>query len=863
MTERSFVVLKFGGTSVNRLERWETIAAVARERLAENLRPVLVCSAISGVTNLLEALLDSAVAGEYSSEMGMIRDRHRAMATELGIDPSPEIGLLLDELEKLANGISLIGEVSARVRARVMATGELLSTRLGGRYLNGNGVRCAWIDARDLLCTVEQDGSNRSYLQASCATSRDAAAAGAVNGLDGDVILTQGFIAKNRTGETVLLGRGGSDTTAAYLAAKLGAVRCEIWTDVPGIYTADPRDVPQARLLRSLDYDEAQEIATCGAGVLHPRCLGPLRDSGIPCHIRCTPRPELEGTVIGRHGAPDSPGVKALSSKSKVALVSMDTLGMWGHSGFLADAFACFRNRQISVDLVSTSESNVTASFDASLLKEDPGLADRLLEDLGKVCNARMIGPCSAVSLVGRGIRAILHQLGPALELFEEHRIHLVSQAASDLNLTFVVDDDQAPRRVEKLHALLFEAGGIDLVLGPTWAETFEAVPGPGPGTPAGDDWWADRRTDLLEIAVGGTPVYVYHRPTVESAVRELTSLKAVDRVFYAMKANPHEEILQWLHHQGIGIECVSPGEMRRAFEAIPDLAADDLLFTPNFAPREEYEQAFRIGVRVNVDSLYPLQHWPETFRNREFFLRIDPGHGQGHHAHVRTAGPRSKFGIAPEEVAAAAEAVRACGGRVTGLHAHAGSGIRDGGSWAETARFLGQTAGRFQHVRVLDLGGGFGIVEKPGQRPLDLEELDRSLLAFRQAFPGYELWLEPGRFLVASAGVLLAQATQTKQKGEVHYIGLDAGMHTLIRPALYGAYHRIVNLTRLGEEESVTANIVGPICETGDMLGRGRRIAPTEAGEVFLIACAGAYGRAMSSDYNLRGRPRERTLDR
>jgi len=208
-------------------------------------------------------------------------------------------------------------------------------------------------------------------------------------------------------------------------------------------------------------------------------------------------------------------------------------------------------------------------------------------------------------------------------------------------------------------------------------------------------------------------------------------------------------------------------------------------------------------------------------------------------------------------------EAIETCGGKVAGLQAHTGSGILAPESWAETARFLAQVARRFQGVEVLDLGGGLGVVEKPGQRPLDLDRMNRSLLAVREEFPEYRLWLEPGRYLTAEAGVLLARAVQTKTKGRVHYIGLDAGMHSLIRPALYGSYHRILNLSRLGEKETVTADIVGPICETGDTLGRGRRIPPSVEGDIFLIAVAGAYGSAMSSDYNLRGRPREIPLDR
>jgi diaminopimelate decarboxylase/aspartate kinase len=284
-----------------------------------------------------------------------------------------------------------------------------------------------------------------------------------------------------------------------------------------------------------------------------------------------------------------------------------------------------------------------------------------------------------------------------------------------------------------------------------------------------------------------------------------------------------------------------------------PDLDGARLLFTPNFAPREEYCRGFELGARVTIDNLHPLREWPEVFRDREVFLRLDPGRGRGHHAHVRTAGAQSKFGLAPEQIDDLLPLLAACGARVVGLHAHAGSGIRMPEAWSEAALFLADAAERFPDVRVLDLGGGLGVPERPGQSPLDLAALNELLRRFKDANPRFELWLEPGRFLVARAGVLLARVTQVKRKGEVTYVGLETGMNSLIRPPLYGAYHPIVNLSRLDEPPAWIAHVVGPICETGDILGRSRRLPPTAEGDVLLIANAGAYGRVMSSRYNLR----------
>jgi diaminopimelate decarboxylase/aspartate kinase len=451
------------------------------------------------------------------------------------------------------------------------------------------------------------------------------------------------------------------------------------------------------------------------------------------------------------------------------------------------------------------------------------------------------------VSLVGRGIRALLHRLGPALGVFESERIHLVSQAASDLNLTFVVDEEQAPRLLRELHALLFEGAETDPSFGPSWREVRD---GPAPPAAVRDRWWVHRRDELLALP---TPSYVYDGPSVTAAADALRGLRSVDRVYYALKANPHPELVRRVHAAGLGLECVSPGELARAFAAVPDLAADRVLFTPNFAPRAEYAEALARGVHVTLDNVHPLERWPEVFAGREVLLRVDPGAGRGHHDHVKTGGKRSKFGISVAELDRVRARVDRHGVRVVGLHAHVGSGILDPTSWSEVAAFLGGLLDRFPEARVLDVGGGLGVPARPDEAVLDLAAVDAALARARAAWPGRELWLEPGRYLVAEAGVLLARVTQRKQKDDVTFLGVDTGMNSLIRPALYGAWHEIVNLTRLGEPLAETAHVVGPICESGDTLGYARRLPRTEEGDVLLLATAGAYGRAMSSSYNLR----------
>ncbi|MFL6193912.1 MAG: bifunctional aspartate kinase/diaminopimelate decarboxylase [Thermoanaerobaculia bacterium] len=848
-----WVVLKLGGTSVSTPERWATIAGLARRRTAEGLRPLVVCSALSGISNQLEDLLEAAVAGRHEEPLAAIQARHLGLGAGLGVDAAGLLQADFEELSRLALAASLLREAGPALKARVMAFGELMSTRLGAAFLTSQGIETAWHDARTSLVAREDPTGfgPRAYLSATCGFERDEDLRDRLAALPGEAVVTQGFIARNADGQTVLLGRGGSDTSASYFAARLGAARCEVWTDVPGLFTANPSLLPSARLLRALDYDEAQEIATMGAKVLHPRSIPPLRRHGIPLHVLCIDRPDEPGTVISAVGPETGPQVKAISSRSGITLIAMETVGMWQEVGFLARAFEVFARHGLSIDSVSTSETNVTVSLDPGANVLDPAVLSALLRDLGEVCEPRVISPTASISLVGRGIRAILHELGPVLEAFEELKVHLVTQSASDLNLTFLVDEEPSERLVRQLHGLLFAQKGESALFGPTWSELFgepweEAGPHPG-------EWWRVRRAELLELARERGPVYAYDAGTLRAAAESLRGLDAVDRVFYSVKANCNPEVLRVFHAAGLGFECVSAAELDHVRGLFPDLDRARLLFTPNFAPREEYVRGFESGARVTLDNLHPAREWPEAFRGREVFLRLDPGRGRGHHAHVRTAGAQSKFGLAPEQVEEIRPLLAGLGARVTGLHAHAGSGIRTAEAWSEVALYLAAAAERFPDVRVLDLGGGLGVPERPGQNDLDLEALDELLRRFKAANPRFEVWLEPGRFLVARAGVLLARVTQLKRKGEVTYVGLETGMNSLIRPPLYGAYHPIVNLSRLEEPAVRIAHVVGPICETGDILGRSRHLPETREGDVLLIANAGAYGRVMSSWYNLR----------
>jgi len=390
--------------------------------------------------------------------------------------------------------------------------------------------------------------------------------------------------------------------------------------------------------------------------------------------------------------------------------------------------------------------------------------------------------------------------------------------------------------------------------------------PGPPPAADraqlvhAAAPWWRAERERLLGLVRDGEPRYVYHLPTlVEQARRLRTTLRSVTHLYYAMKANAKAEILSALAQEGYGVECVSAAEVRHARSVLgPGVP---MLFTPSFCPVEEYLAALDAGAEVVVDGAEALALAPATFRGRSIGLRIDPGQGRGHHQKVRTAGPRAKFGCAVADIDAVRAATARAGSRIVGLHAHVGSGILDPDAWTETGRALAELVEAFPDLAWLDVGGGLGVPSRPGQSGLDLERVERGLAGLRPKLGALALRLEPGRFLVSEAGVLVSPVTQVRTKGGVRFVGVAVGMNALVRPALYGAWHGIHNLSRLDEAPGDPCHVVGPICESADVLGHDRPLPETQAGDVLLIENVGAYGFAMASSYNLRPPPSEVVL--
>lgn len=858
MPSHQWIVLKFGGTSVSKLERWEVIYKVCQNHLKEKSRIIIVCSALSGISNKLQVLINLSLKGDFHNTLDSIIKLHLDFAHKLQIkDPQILLKEEFQELHNLALGLSLVKVSNPQLCARVMVLGELMLTKIAHKWLSYQGMDIKFLDSRTILTTISEKTSQnetQSYLSGTCQSGFDPKFAKEMEQHKESCFVTQGFIASNQNSESVLLGRGGSDVSAALIASKLKAHKIEIWSDVPGLFTTNPRQLATARLIRKLDYIEAQELSFCGAKVLHPKCLHPLKESNIPLELKWIDKPEYNGTLINGKVKKSLLKVKAVIAKHGVYMISMDSINMWQESGFLSDIFACFKRYGLSVDLIATSQSNVTITLDALANSLNDKILGNLLDCLSTFCQPKKIGPCAMISLVGKNIKSFFPELGSVLEAFKEQNCYLMTQSSSDLNFSFLVSENDAKRIIERLHSVCFGGAFDEEVLGETWQDLYDTPKKTQPRFPYERYWWYHKADKLTGLLKEKKPLYVYNLQIVRERLSSLKKLQKVTQINYALKANYNTDILSLLYQKGVCFDCVSFQEIEYLKKLFPDLRGDKIIFTPNFAPIDEYKKVLEIGGSITLDNLYLLENYGFLFSNKEVFIRLDPGSGKGHHPHVKTAGKNSKFGVSVDSLTHLISLAKKYKIKVIGLHAHVGSGILDPSSWGHTADFLAKIAKKFETIRYLNLGGGFGVPDNSLQKPIDFEALNQILLNFSTNNPSYELWIEPGRYLVAECGILLMNVTQIKKKQDKTFLGVNTGMNSLIRPSLYGSYHELVNLSHLHSKSFILADIVGPICETGDVLGHDRCIPiETQEDDVILLNNAGAYGKVMSSSYNMR----------
>ena len=443
------IVSKFGGTSVGDTAAIRRLVGIIAGRRAE--RPVVVVSALSKITDQLLALEAADQPGEFEPALDRIVARHATLATELSL-PSAALDRIREDAASLCQWVQArgAGPWTAAERDRVIAHGELWSSRLVTAALEHGGVPAAWVDARHVIITEADFGQAAPRLPN--IRNRAARVIGPILE-QGTVPVTQGFIGATQDGQTTTLGRGGSDYTASLLGAALGAQRVEIWTDVDGLLTADPRIVPEARLLPEASYHEAAELAAFGAKVLHPATQLPLIEAGIPCWVLNSFAPERPGTRIVAGATPlpigDSP-VRAIAWKKGITVVNVRAPRRLGAVEFLQQLFAVFARHNIAVDVLASSEVNVSVTVD------EPGRVPALVEELEALGTVTLFERRAIVAVIGldlRGTRGFSARLFGAVK---DVNIEVISQGASEINVTFVVEEDDAVRAVRALHREFF-----------------------------------------------------------------------------------------------------------------------------------------------------------------------------------------------------------------------------------------------------------------------------------------------------------------------------------------------------------------------------------------------------------------------
>jgi aspartate kinase len=446
------IVAKFGGTSVEDAAAIRRVVSIVRSRLP--LQPLVVVSALAGTTNALLELAELAGAGNLVGAIRgveALRQRHLAVAADLlegrpsAAEVSSELGATFDELANLAEAFSILGHVTPRSLDAVAAKGEFLSTVLLVAALRESGIEAVAVDPCEVVITGEQFG------KAEPLQDRIAEAASRILKpllARGVVPVVGGFVGATPSGVVTTLGRGGSDYTAALLGAALGAESIEIWTDVDGMLTADPRLVPTARLVDRLSFDEASELASFGAKVLHPATVAPAVRLGIPVCVLNSRRPQGLGTLI-TYDAPERE-VTAIAGKSNVTVVKIRSPRMLLAHGFLRRVFETFDRHRTSVDVVATSEVSVSVTVD------DARHLDAVVADLRQLGDVTVERNRGIVAIVGRGVGRSGASMARALSALKDIPLYMLSLSASGINLTVLVDADLVPAAIQALHSAFF-----------------------------------------------------------------------------------------------------------------------------------------------------------------------------------------------------------------------------------------------------------------------------------------------------------------------------------------------------------------------------------------------------------------------
>ena len=453
---QDIVVMKFGGTSVEDSAAMLRTAAIVAGRVRKGLKPIVVVSAMSKVTDTL--LAAAAAAGRNAREEALklsdgLRTRHLKTASELTTgDRLTSLQLNIhhdfDTLDDLLRGISAVGELTPRTSDHVVSFGERLSSQMVAAAFAEQGMNGAHVDARNVILTDAHYGKaapNERAIEAALTSQ-------VLPLVDlGKVPVMGGFIG-SCDGITTTLGRGGSDYTAALIGGALHAGAIEIWTDVNGIMTTDPRIVPEALRVKTISFEEAAELAYFGAKVLHPATILPAVQKNIPVWVLNSRNAENEGTRITATPPPCASPFKSIAAKKKLTIIDIVASRMLLAHGFLKSVFDVFDRHQCAIDMVSTSEVSISVTVDSR------EALPAICADLGKIADVKYESNKALICLVGEDIRGQSGISGQVFSAISHVNVRMISQGASEINMSFMINEEDVDEALRSLHKKFFSS---------------------------------------------------------------------------------------------------------------------------------------------------------------------------------------------------------------------------------------------------------------------------------------------------------------------------------------------------------------------------------------------------------------------
>ncbi len=447
--------MKFGGTSVGSASRMEQVIDLVETAKKGGKMPVVVLSAMSGVTNLLIEGAEKALAQELSTAIAVvdkIRLKHEEVINVLFKESAAkqrlqeELAQKLDELLILYKGVAYLGELSKRSLDAISGFGELLSSKLVAQLANERGLAARWLDARKMVVTDETFGKAIPLWEKLTPLCKQYVSEAHNNN---EVVITQGFIGSTTSGINTTLGRGGSDYSASIIGVAIDTEEIQIWTDVDGMMSADPRVVKNAKVLPEVSFQEASELAYFGAKVLHPMTIHPAVEKDIPVRILNTLNPTAVGTSI-KASVSSGDLIRAVAAKKSISAIYLSSPNMLMSHGYLAKVFEIFDRHGVPVDLISTSEVSIALTIDSTDRLED------LTRDLKKYADVQVLSDAAIISIVGRQFREQSGIAGRVFKALDDITVLMISGGASDINLSFVVSANEADKAVQQLHAEFF-----------------------------------------------------------------------------------------------------------------------------------------------------------------------------------------------------------------------------------------------------------------------------------------------------------------------------------------------------------------------------------------------------------------------